>query len=148
MIRTIKASDIVELQDIIEDALYLADPNAVPSETYMLEALTIAMKPSTSFYLKVCEEDGHIVGFLAAQVTQSFMLSTKQTNVITSYAKPDYQYCLKELFEDMCKWAYSLAAYDVYVLSQENTGGLSLKCLDELGAKPISSEYLYQLDRD
>lgn len=148
MIRAVKASDIKYLMQLIEDSIYQADPDAVPSEHYMLEAITMSMKPKTLLYLKVCERNDKIVGYLAAQVTPSFMLSTNQANVITSHAIPNHEDCLKDLFEDMCEWAYSLAAYDVFALTQNSSNGLSDSILLEVGAKPISTEYSYQLDRE
>lgn len=148
MIREIKVADIDRLMGLIEESLYLDNDEAVPSESYMLEAITLAMKSNPVFYLKVAEVDGKIVSFLAAQVTQSFMQSTKQANVITAYAVSGHEDTLKQLFKDMCEWAYSLAAYDVYILSEDDSNGLSKEALEDLGAKPISVEYSYKVSKE
>lgn len=148
MIRDIKVSDIDGLMDLIEESLYLDNDEAVPSESYMLEAITLAMKSNPVFYLRVAEVDGKLVSFMAAQVTQSFMQSSKQANVITAYAESDYEDTLKDLFKDVCEWAYSAAAYDVYALSEDSSKGLSRAALDDLGAKPVSTEYSYKIDKE
>ncbi len=87
MIRVVKASDIKNLMQLIEDSIYQADPDAVPSEHYILEAITMSMKPKTLLYLKVCERDDKIVGFslLKSRLALCYPLTKLTLSHLTHY---------------------------------------------------------------